>query len=472
MIKICIGGEIFKRKAASWDEAKREIDKLANEGSDELKLSAWHASYEDGKDMVEVRSQVDYECMLTMEGPPVLQIRARSMAKTSPGKTTVQIENCIAERMKQLQLQMNMNINQLLRFLLRRLEPHGMSTLYGVPSSVLVNCLLYLPASEIRLMGCVCSRWRKLIRTHGLVQNFLGKHGLYVIGGINHTFNSKSVTLKSVVKCNPMHPCWSTASSMNYERYHCGTAVFNRQVYVFGGRNSRTRLRSTECYDPLSNAWKVLPPMKTVRSAPACAVHKGCIYVFGGFDGEKEYRTVERYDPTVNTWTDSGSIAPMPFEACELGSISLGQHIYIIGGTQGRHSPGEKVLPIVQRFDPDSNEWTVLPSMSTKRMCPAAVAYEGKLWVIGGSDGVGALNTAEYYDPEEEKWHNGASMSTFRSNATATVIQGKIYVTGGFYANEGGPLSSVERYEPDKGWITMDWNMPEKRDACKVLAWE
>eukprot|EP01063_Lacrimia_lanifica_P029209 TRINITY_DN4413_c1_g1_i1.p1 TRINITY_DN4413_c1_g1~~TRINITY_DN4413_c1_g1_i1.p1 ORF type:complete len:429 (+),score=146.30 TRINITY_DN4413_c1_g1_i1:66-1352(+) len=357
----------------------------------------------------------------------------------------------------------------------------GRSTLAAMPGHMLPAVFHYLPAPEMHRLMRVCRAWRRVIQEdHRVARPLAAAQGLYVVGGINQAVGLgavTSVTLRSVVRCNPVGDKdalvpWQHAASMHDERYHCATAVYNRKVYVFGGRNSEQRLASGECYDPLNDSWTLLPPMRTVRSAPACAVHGRHIYIFGGFDGVKEYRTVERFDPIKNEWADSEALSRMPFEACELGAVSVGKHIYIIGGTQCRHSPGEKVLPIVQRFDPVKNEWSFLPCMSTKRMCPAAVAFEGKLWVIGGSDGEGALSSVEYFDPATETWHDGAPMSTCRSNATATVLDGMIYVTGGFYFDEGGALSSVERYEKGRGWVRTGWSLPEKRDACKVLAVE
>eukprot|EP01060_Flectonema_neradi_P028120 TRINITY_DN3782_c7_g1_i1.p1 TRINITY_DN3782_c7_g1~~TRINITY_DN3782_c7_g1_i1.p1 ORF type:complete len:473 (+),score=53.51 TRINITY_DN3782_c7_g1_i1:165-1583(+) len=468
-VNISVAGKMLKRKVSSYPELEAAVDKIVGG------TKRWEMYYcDEDKHQISMENEDDWEVFSDqwVNCTPTVHVRE----STATNKSVLYIESTIAQNLRDLQHQYRMTSTQLLRYLISSRESDCRSSNFlNVSESLLIHTFLFLPASEICRLGSICQKWRGLVK-RGILQHYIRTQGLYVIGGINHTLESKGVTLRTVLKCNPQRwpqqPSWSSASSMNDERYHCGTAVFRREVFVFGGRNGNKRLDSSESYDPITNTWKRLPPMKTIRSAPACAVHKGFIYVFGGFNGTIEYQTVERYDPVNQQWADTSSITAMPFEACELGAISLGNLIYVIGGTQRRHSPGEKVLSIVQSFNPDTNEWCVLPSMSTKRMCPAAVSYRGKLWVIGGSDGDGALNSVECFDPVTQVWSEGPPMVTLRSNATATVTQGRIYVTGGFYVNEGGPLNTVECYDPSSGWIMMNWNMPEKRDACKVLTWE
>eukprot|EP00756_Hemistasia_phaeocysticola_P061788 Hpha_TRINITY_DN5195_c0_g1::TRINITY_DN5195_c0_g1_i1::g.192934::m.192934/K10455/KLHL18; kelch-like protein 18 len=477
-VKLVIGGEIYQRKLASWAEAQQVVTDIVQQASQRRSQQrAISAYYEDADgDRVVVKSEEDWECFLECfpSGGPGPKLFVRTTPEPSqPRRVGIDVDPRLSQRFEQYRLQFNHNNDQLMEFLFSRVEPGGASTLAKLPTEMLVQSLLFLPTLEMRHLGGVCHHWRTLLRTNDHLQATLNTFGLYVVGGINHSQNeTRATTLSTVVKFSPLQKTWGTNCSMSVERYHCGTALVDRKVYVVGGRNASQRLCSAEVYDPVRNEWKELPPMRSVRSAPACAVYKGELYVFGGFDGEAEFHTVERFSPHLNQWAAADTLKPMPHEACELGAASLGDKVYVIGGTQSRHSPEEKVLDIVQEYDPHTNEWTVLPQMQTKRMCPAAVAFQGKLWVIGGSDGHAALSSVECYSPKTGRWEEGPPMFTCRSNATATVLSGRIYVTGGFCASEGGPLSSVERYDPRLGCWTTVKSMPEKRDACKVLTWE
>lgn len=43
--------------------------------------------------------------------------------------------------------------------------------------------------------------------------------------------------------------------------------------------------------------------MNTPRAWPGVTVFDGRIYVLGGFDGSSRLRTAEMYDPETNRWT-------------------------------------------------------------------------------------------------------------------------------------------------------------------------
>jgi hypothetical protein len=77
-----------------------------------------------------------------------------------------------------------------------------------------------------------------------------------------------------------------------------------------------------------------------------------------------------------------------------------------------------------------SDFWTAKASMPTTRDGFAAVAVNGKIYVIGGHYGA-YLGTNEEYDPATDTWTAKASMPTPRSGLAAVAVNGKIYVIGG-----------------------------------------
>jgi len=88
----------------------------------------------------------------------------------------------------------------------------------------------------------------------------------------------------------------------------------------------------------------------------------------------------------------------------------------------------------------------------------AAVALNGRIYAIGGSQGFGSsLNTVEVYDPSSNSWRSSndppgtagapAPMPTARYELAVAAVNGKIYGIGG----HGGPnqeLNTVEAYDP------------------------
>jgi len=74
--------------------------------------------------------------------------------------------------------------------------------------------------------------------------------------------------------------------------------------------------------------------------------------------------------------------------------------------------------------------WTNKAPMSIPRDRPAAVALDGKIYVMGGTNSSGALASMEVYDPAANTWTTKASMPGPKSAPGAAVTNGRIYVVG------------------------------------------
>ena len=60
-------------------------------------------------------------------------------------------------------------------------------------------------------------------------------------------------------------------------------AVLNGKIWVLGGYNGESYLRSVECYCPKKNVWKMVAPMIKSRSIFNAAVVDGKLYAIGGY---------------------------------------------------------------------------------------------------------------------------------------------------------------------------------------------
>lgn len=61
--------------------------------------------------------------------------------------------------------------------------------------------------------------------------------------------------------------------------------------------------------------------------------------------------------------------------------------------------------------------------MLLMRSRAALVANMGKLWAIGGYDGVTNLSTVEVYDPEKDSWSFASPMCAHEGGVGVGVIQ-------------------------------------------------
>lgn len=68
--------------------------------------------------------------------------------------------------------------------------------------------------------------------------------------------------------------------------------------------------------------------------------------------------------------------------------------------------------------------------MHTHRCYVSVAESNGFIYALGGFDGTHRLNTCERYDPSTNQWTLIASMNVARSDAHACTIEDKIYITG------------------------------------------
>lgn len=75
-----------------------------------------------------------------------------------------------------------------------------------------------------------------------------------------------------------------------------------------------------------------------------------------------------------------------------------------------------KVL-VYYRYDPDTDRWTYVSSMATKRIGVGVGIVNRLMYAVGGFDGANRLRSVECYDPEKDEWHFVAPMNSTRSGA-------------------------------------------------------
>lgn len=109
------------------------------------------------------------------------------------------------------------------------------------------------------------------------------------------------------------------------------------------------------------------------------------------------------------------------------------------------------LLDSCEMFDKETSEWTALPSMSTKRcLDPGVVVQEvagrHRVYVFGGYEGEGDLDSCEYLDVGDDKWTLvEARMSTPRSGTAAVLLDHNTAVVCG--GDEKKRLSSCESFD-------------------------
>ena len=96
-------------------------------------------------------------------------------------------------------------------------------------------------------------------------------------------------------------------------------------------------------------------------------------------------------------------------------------------------------------YDPSLNFWIIRPPTARARRLLTAVAVDGdRLYAIGGETFAGVVNelatfrsddSVEAFDAPTGRWLPGTPMPTARHSTAAVALNGRIYVIGGSSSN-------------------------------------
>jgi N-acetylneuraminic acid mutarotase len=249
---------------------------------------------------------------------------------------------------------------------------------------------------------------------------------------------------------------WVKLRGMPTARSETHAMVLNGKIYVAGGfmnGNPYPSSNAFEVYDPIKNEWVSLQNMPRKLNHLQFTAHQGKIYIFGGYpeitccdpDGSSWV-----YDPATDAWTP---IASMPHSLAGGMAVSLDEYIYLVGGTSSEYL--EDPISSLLRYDPVADEWTEMSPLLTVRDHVAVVAYEGKIYALGGRL-IEDYRSMEIYDPATNSWIAGPNMRTARAGHGATVIGEYIVVAGGEQIGVIPELlvNTVEVYHPrSNSWL-------------------
>ena len=186
---------------------------------------------------------------------------------------------------------------------------------------------------------------------------------------------------------------------------------------------------------------------------------QGLLYVMGGVEQteNKCLSTVQRYNPDTNLWQVVSSLSSPRSSVCAVATKS---YLYAIGGKSGFGTAN-----IVERFDPQEKEWCLVAPILEKRVNACGVAVNEKVFVFGGlgSENYSQSNVCEMYDPVTEMWSNIVSTVTPRGFLSAVSFKGNIFVCGDF-----GEDASLQTFNI----VTSEWKfctkLPQNDEKFKI----
>ncbi|XP_053163758.1 kelch-like protein 6 isoform X4 [Hemicordylus capensis] len=183
----------------------------------------------------------------------------------------------------------------------------------------------------------------------------------------------------------------------------------------------------------------------------ACVTLKNEVYISGGKETQHE---VWKYNSSINKW--------IQIEYLNVGRwrhkmTVLGGKVYVIGGFDGIQR-----INSVETYDSFHNCWSEAAPLMINVSSFGAASYKKKLYVIGGGpNGKLATDKTQCYDPTTNNWSLKAPMPVEAKCVNATSFHDHIYVVG-------GAMRALYSYSP----LTDTWcqviQLNHERASCGI----
>jgi len=260
-------------------------------------------------------------------------------------------------------------------------------------------------------------------------------------------------------------------------------------VLVAGGADAASApVPQVAVHHPADGGWESKPDLRTARKLhTVTALDDGTVLVTGGLTGTAATgagtAACERSTAAVDAWHPTGAMGTHRWghSAVRLNDGT----VMVAGGSTVRAGQTMKALRSVERYDPESGEWTALPDMTDARTGHTAVVLaEGRVLVCGGTAPVGTATDpgvafCEVYDPQENRWTpTGSLLRARRHHRAVRVDEHSVLITGGTAAgaNGEGPFDpfadhTAELFDLGSGSWSAVADLPSGRGFHRSVRW-
>ena len=199
-----------------------------------------------------------------------------------------------------------------------------------------------------------------------------------------------------------------------------------------------------ECFDFEEQRWFALTEKPSATFGAEMLYADGKIYTLGGV----QTKQVNRYDVENDVWDNNDYPSLTQFRVAH-GAVAYEDKLYVMGGSAKASADFGPGLDEMEALDPASNSsgWSTVGSMLVGRSYLASSAGEGKIYMVGGCL-TEKVSTAECYDVETQTYRRMPNTLSKRDSLGLAYFDGQLFAVGGYDNHENAYLNSVEKYDP------------------------
>ncbi|KAI1899733.1 hypothetical protein AGOR_G00064800 [Albula goreensis] len=261
-------------------------------------------------------------------------------------------------------------------------------------------------SKELRLYDEEAQAWRALQPMdvpryqHGvaLIGNFL-----YIVGGQSNYDTKGKTAVDSVYRYDPRSDKWLQVASLNEKRTFFHLSALKGKLYAVGGRNSSGEIDTVESYNLSKNEWTFMSPMKEPHYGHAGTVHGDLMYVSGGITRDTFQKELLVYDPETDSWSRRADMTTLRGLHC---MCTVGDHLYVMGGNHFRGANDYDDVLSCEYYSPATDQWTSVAPMPRGQSDVGVAVFQGKIYVVGGYSWNSRcmVDIVQRYDPEQDEW--------------------------------------------------------------------
>lgn len=235
-------------------------------------------------------------------------------------------------------------------------------------------------------------------------------------------------------------------------------ATTGDRLYVVGGYDVN-RNSSSAVFVLNGTTWSRGPSLPIAVNHPGAAAINRDVYVAGGFARSIATNRVFVLTAGSSSWRE---LAPMRHARGALALLAFDGRLYAVGGRDASTQIAEPEV-----YDPSAGTWSALANMPAPRNHVAGY-IDGSLLCVAGGRTPDTSAAIDCFDPATDAWQSHGAVPTGTSGAAAGLIDGATIVAGGEPAGETS-IVGVVQILGNGAWSTTPMLVPRHGAATAIF---